>query len=61
MEEIPRPQVFHIFRGHLVQYFRGFDGAADLRRRAVASESLQEVDIIAREADIAMDSLREEN
>jgi nifR3 family TIM-barrel protein len=60
MEEIPRPQVFHIFRGHLVQYFRGFDGAADLRRRAVASESLQEVDIIAREADIAMDSLREE-
>ncbi len=61
MEQIPEPQVFHIFRGHLVQYFRGFEGAADLRRRAVASESFQEVDIIAREADIAMHSPREES
>jgi len=54
MEMIPEPQVFHIFRGHLVQYFRGFHGAADLRRRAVGTESFAEVDIVAREADIAM-------
>lgn len=54
MESIPSPQVFHIFRGHLVQYFRGFYGAADMRRRAVGTESLEEVDIVAREADIAM-------
>ena len=54
MEYIPSPQVFHIFRGHLVQYFRGFHGAADMRRRAVGTVSLAEVDIVAREADIAM-------
>jgi len=53
METIPRPQVFHIFRGHLIQYFKGFAGAADFRRRAVATESLEDVDIIARDADIA--------
>lgn len=54
MEMIPEPQVFHIFRGHLVQYFRGFHGAADMRRRAVGTESFAEVDIVAGEADIAM-------
>lgn len=61
MEYIPSPQVFHIFRGHLVQYFRGFHGAADMRRRAVGTESLTEVDIIAREADIAMHTTMEDS
>ncbi|MEA3265911.1 MAG: tRNA-dihydrouridine synthase family protein [Candidatus Fermentibacteria bacterium] len=61
MEYIPSPQVFHIFRGHLVQYFRGFYGAADMRRRAVGTESLEEVDIVAREADIAMQTKMEDN
>ena len=60
MELIPEPQVFHIFRGHLVQYFRGFHGAADFRRRAVGTESYEEVDIIAGEADIAMHASRED-
>lgn len=61
MEYIPSPQVFHIFRGHLVQYFRGFHGAADMRRRAVGTESLAEVDIVAREADIAMHTTMEDS
>jgi tRNA-dihydrouridine synthase B len=60
MEYIPPPQVFHIFRGHLVQYFRGFYGAADMRRRAVGTESLSEVDMLAAEADIAMHTAVEE-
>ncbi len=60
MESIPSPQVFHIFRGHLVQYFRGFYGAADMRRRAVRTESFSEVDTLAGEADIAMHAILEE-
>jgi tRNA-dihydrouridine synthase B len=56
MEFIPEPQVFHIFRGHLIQYFKGFHGAAELRRRAVAVCSLADVDIVARDADIAQHS-----
>ena len=61
MESIPSPQVFHIFRGHLVQYFRGFYGAADMRRRAVGTESYEAVDIVARDADIAMHTSLEDN
>ena len=53
-ELIPEPQVYHIFRGHLVQYFRGFKGAAEIRKQAVSSESSSEVDRLARQADIAM-------
>lgn len=53
-ESIPEPQVYHIFRGHMVQYFRGFRGAAEIRKKAVAAESFEEVDRLAREADIAM-------
>ncbi|MCD6588676.1 MAG: tRNA-dihydrouridine synthase family protein [Candidatus Fermentibacteraceae bacterium] len=60
MEYIPSPQVFHIFRGHLVQYFRGFYGAAAIRNRAVRTESLREVDMLAAEADIAMHTAVEE-
>ena len=54
METVPEPQVYHIFRGHMVQYFRGFRGAAEFRKRAVASESFQEIRQICREADEAM-------
>ena len=60
MEYIPSPQVFHIFRGHLVQYFRGFHGAASFRKRAVSTVSLEDVDIVAGEADIAMHTPAEE-
>lgn len=58
-EQVPEPQVYHIFRGHLVQYFRGFHGAAEIRKRAVSTESFMEVDTVAREADIALNSNRE--
>ena len=54
MESVPEPQVYHIFRGHLVQYFRGFNGAAEIRKRAVSSESYQDVDRLAGLADIAL-------
>ena len=59
-EAIPEPQVYHIFRGHMVQYFKGFHGASDIRRRAVAAETWDEVDAVAREADIAMHEKREQ-
>ncbi len=57
-EYIPSPQVFHIFRGHLVQYFKGFPGAADLRGRVVRTESIDDIDLIAREADTALHASR---
>ena len=60
MESIREPYVFRIFRGHLVQYFKGFNGAADFRRRAVSTKSWDEVDRVAEEADIAMHSTQEE-
>ena len=54
METIPEPQVYHIFRGHMVQYFRGFYGASEIRKRAVAAESYHEINTLAEEADTAM-------
>jgi len=54
MDSVPEPQVYHIFRGHLVQYFRGFRGAAEIRKRAVSCESFHEVDMLAGQADIAL-------
>lgn len=60
MEYVPAPQVFHIFRGHLVQYFRGFYGAAQLRKKAVSTESIHDVDIVAKEADIAKHASKED-
>ncbi|HPF32628.1 MAG TPA: tRNA-dihydrouridine synthase [Candidatus Sabulitectum sp.] len=54
METIREPQVYHIFRGHMVQYFRGFRGAAEFRKRAVAAETFQEIRQICIEADEAM-------
>lgn len=37
------PHVYHVFRGHLVHYFRGFRGASELRNRAVRVESDDDV------------------
>ncbi|PIE52084.1 tRNA dihydrouridine synthase DusB [Candidatus Fermentibacteria bacterium] len=54
MEYVPEPYVFHIFRGHMVQYFRGFRGAAEIRKRAVSAETLEEIKEIAADADRAM-------
>jgi nifR3 family TIM-barrel protein len=50
-EYIPVRHLYHIMRGHLVFYFRGFEGASDLRRRAVRAESAPEIDELAAEAD----------
>jgi len=38
-EYLPAPHVYHVFRGHLVHYLRGFRGASELRSRAVRVES----------------------
>lgn len=42
-ETIPPPWVFHIMRGHLVHYLKGFRGASALRSRAVSVESDEDV------------------
>jgi nifR3 family TIM-barrel protein len=50
-EYIPQKHLYHVMRGHLVLYFRGFRGAPDLRRRAVTTVCREEIEELAREAD----------
>lgn len=42
-ETVPPPWVYHLMRGHLVHYLRGFRGASALRSRAVSVESDEDV------------------
>jgi nifR3 family TIM-barrel protein len=50
-ETIPAPFVYHVLRGHLVNYLRGFRGASELRARAVSVESDGDVAAICRIAE----------
>ncbi len=43
---VPEGHVFHVLRGHLVHYVRGFRGASDLRKRAVLVEDDESLDIV---------------
>jgi len=48
---IPQRHLYHIMRGHLVLYFRGFRGASGIRDRAVRTESREQVEELALIAD----------
>lgn len=48
---IPQQHLYHIMRGHLVLYFRGFRGASAIRDRAVHTECREEVEELAVIAD----------
>lgn len=43
-EYVPEEHVYHILRGHLMQYLRGFRGASALRASAVRVESDEQVE-----------------
>ncbi len=45
-EYLPEPFVYHVFRGQLVHYLKGFRGASGLRGQAVAIESVEDVERI---------------
>jgi len=45
-EYLDPPLVYHVLRGHLVHYFRGFRGAPELRSRAVRVESEEDVALV---------------
>lgn len=47
-ETIPPPWVYHLMRGHLVHYLKGFRGASALRSRAVSVESDEDVMTLCR-------------
>ncbi len=51
---IPERHLYHIMRGHLVFYFRGFRGAPGFRNRAVRAESRSEIESLALEADLLL-------
>jgi tRNA-dihydrouridine synthase B len=51
---IPEAHLYHVMRGHLVLYFRGFRGATSVRNRAVRAESRREIESLALEADRLM-------
>ncbi len=50
-EYIPREHVYHIMRGHLLNYLKGFRGASGLRRKAVHVEKLTDLNSILAEAE----------
>ena len=50
-EYIPKKHVYHILRGHLLQYLKGFGGASGLRRKAVHVENLTDLNSILAEAE----------
>ncbi len=53
-EYVPTEYVYHILRGHLVNYLRGFRGASALREKAVRINSDQQVEELIREMEIAL-------
>jgi len=48
-EYIPERHLYHILRGHLLHYIKGFRGASELRSRAVKVESREDLSIILSE------------
>ncbi len=50
-EYIPQKHVYHILRGHLLKYFKGFIGASGLRSKAVHVENLTDLNSILAEAE----------
>ena len=50
-EYIPREHVYHILRGHLLNYLKGFRGASGLRRKAVHVENSTDLNGILAEAE----------
>ncbi len=50
-EYIPLEHVYHILRGHLLHYLKGFRGASGLRRKAVHVENLADLNSILAEAE----------
>ena len=43
-EYIPEPHLYHILRGHLLQYIRDFRGASKLRGRACRVDSVEDLE-----------------
>lgn len=56
MLDVPAPFVFHMFRGQLVRYLKGFKGAASLRSLAVGVESESDVAGVLEEASRIMET-----
>ena len=50
-EYIPPEHVYHILRGHLLQYLKGFRGASALRGKAVHVNSLADLNSVLAEAE----------
>lgn len=61
MEEyIPAPHLYHILRGQLLQYIRGFRGASGLRGKASRVDSREDLEDILKELETMLEQERNE-